>query len=593
LVFVSGLFAGVTVGLVRGWKYISKGLLLFTVDTLQLSVNESIFIALLFLLLYLLMFLAFRRLIKNVKWASFIASTLSCLPFILFWGYRINKENYVYLSTLFEWRSVILNLKIGLGFIVLWLLVSIGLFLWTRSRILKAKTVSMKPLGLLLGLIIILNVPTYLFKNPSTVKRDSPNVIILLVDCLRADHLSSYGYSRNTTPNIDRFSKDSVLFTQAISQATFTKMSIASLFTSLYPYQHGVYRGAGDSVNAQTGDVTTDVLGEEETTLAEVLSQNGFMTVGWVSVRHLVSYLGFAQGFIDYHEGGYRNKIKNINKEFTEWAKRIGRKHEFFAYIHYIDLHSPYKPKPPYDTLYLSDGGKDEGKSKRERRAYIQRALYDGQLTYIDSQIGVLLDELKKTGLYDNTLIVLTGDHGDAFGEHGFFTHSRAPYEELIRVPLIVKFPKSMYAGRVVKNQVRLIDVMPTILDFLKIKTDVKLSGFSLLNYLDNRGDVNHEVDFPKYAISEIYNQKEGMDAISIRTEQFKYIHFKNKGDELYDLRKDPAEKNNIIDQEPLVAEEFRKMLPPILAEKNQKRVKKVTLDKETVKELKALGYIQ
>lgn len=593
LTFILGLFCGVFIGLVRGWKYTPKGFFLLALNTINSSVNESLLIVFLFLLIYLFAFLAFHRVIKNTKWACLIASSLSCLPFFFFWGYEINKIYRIYWSNFLEREAIILNLNVGVGFILLWLLASVGFFFWTKSRILKMQTVNIGRLSSLVGIVLIFNVSMYLFYNFYTVKQDSPNVLIILVDCLRADHLSSYGYNRRTTPNIDDFSKDAVVFAQAISQSTFTKTSVASLFTSLYPYQNGVYRGAGESVDILTGTVTSDVLGEEETTLAEVLLQNGFLTVAWVPVGHLAPYMGFAQGFIDYDQRQGKGKIKSINMKFTEWAERIGKGHKFFAYIHYIDLHSPYRPKPPYNTLYLSDDGKDEEKSKKERRAYEQKALYDGQMTYIDSEIGLLLDKLKKAGLYDNTLIILTGDHGDAFGEHGFFTHSRAPYEEIIRVPLIIKFPNSLYSGRVIESQVRLIDVMPTILDFLKIKTDTKLSGFSLLNYLDNSNNTNARVDFPKYAITEIFNKIHGIDALSIRTEEFKYIHFKNEEDEFYDLKADPQEKNNIIKLQPKVAEEFHQMLLPILAEKDQKRVKKVTLDKETVKELKALGYIQ
>jgi arylsulfatase A-like enzyme len=272
-----------------------------------------------------------------------------------------------------------------------------------------------------------------------------------------------------------------------------------------------------------------------------------------------------------------------------KWIKRVGKKHKFFAYIHYLDLHSPYEPKPPYDTLYLNKTDKED-----LGRFDYPRALYDGQLTYIDTEIGTLLDDLKKEGLYDNTLVIITSDHGDEFGQHGAIGHSKVPYDEVIRVPLIIKFPESLYAGTVVENQVRLIDIKPTILDYLKIEPHTELSGFSLMNYLDSNEDRNHhQIDFPRYAISEIYNMVQDLDVLAIRTEEFKYIHFKNKDDELYDLKADPEEQNNLIKKHPEVAEKFNQMLPPILAEKNQKRVKQVSLDKKTIEELKALGYIQ
>jgi Arylsulfatase A and related enzymes len=176
---------------------------------------EKIIIAFLFLFLFLLVFLALHRVIKNTKWTCFVATAVSCLPFILLWEHRTN---------FLEWKSV-----------------------------------------------------------------NSPNVIILLVDCLRADHLRSYGYSRKTSPNIDRFAKDSVMFTQAISQSTFTKTSVASLFTSLYPYQHGVYEGNLSDTKAH---ITSDVLSEEKTTLSETLSQNGFLTMAWIKNEQMRSFSG-------------------------------------------------------------------------------------------------------------------------------------------------------------------------------------------------------------------------------------------------------------------------------------------------------------
>lgn len=590
LTLALGILFGVVSGLMRGWKYIPEGLFLITLDTLNISVNESIYLSFLFLVFYLLVFLSLRRLIENIKLTCFVVGAISCLPFFLFWGYKINQSNWINWFNFFGWQAIILNVKIALGFTLLWILASLGLFFWTKTRILNSQFNNIRLPSSLLLTVLVFNISIYLFNNLHASKQNSPNVIVILIDTLRADHLSLYGYSRNTTPNIDEFSKNAVVFTQAISQATFTKTSIASLFTSLNAYQHGVYRGAGD-LKDTGGSIATDVLDENETTLAEVLLQNKFLTTAWLQQGQLASYMGFAQGFINYNER--QNDIKNINGKFIKWLKRSGKKRKFFAYIHYLDLHDPYRPQPPYDTLYFDNTRAEKIKSRDKFRAYKQRAFYDGQLTYIDSEIGLLFEQLKKTDFYEDTLIILTADHGEAFGEHGFFKHSYEPYDELIRVPLIIKFPKSLYAGEVVKSQVRLIDVMPTILDFLKIKTDSELEGSSLLSHLNNGSDRNHKMDFPDHAVSEIFNERYGVNALSIRTEKFKYIHFHNRKDELYDLEKDPEERDNVIGLNPEVAEKFQQMLQPVLSEKKQKVVKKVNLSEETVNELKALGYIE
>jgi arylsulfatase A-like enzyme len=392
------------------------------------------------------------------------------------------------------------------------------------------------------------------------------------------------------------------MFTQAISQATFTKTSISSLFTSLYPYQHGIYEG---NTRDTEHNMTSDVLGEEETTLAEALLQNGFLTGAWVHNPHLRSFMGFSQGFVEYHdqEGG----IEDINKKFIKWFNGIGKRHKFFVYIHYLDMHDPYRPKPPYDTMYgvYSDfySGIDfnnwdtyqaevrENKRKLEKKDVDQiLAYYDGQLTYVDSQIGRLLEEFKRAGIYDNTLIILTADHGDGFMEHGFIGHSYKPYDELLRVPLIIKFPNSRYKGEVVKSQVRLIDIMPTILGSLGIKTDSKLSGFSLLNYLDDNRNKDKKIDFPQYAISEHNTRR--ISFVSIRTERYKYIDYPDKKDELYDLSADPKEQSNLIDKRRDAAEKFHKTALDVAFERKQKDTGKAVLDKKTVEELKALGYI-
>jgi arylsulfatase A-like enzyme len=476
---------------------------------------------------------------------------------------------------------------------LLWLLVSLGLFFWTRWRILKKATVNIKVLGALLGIFLVLNISMFLFHKLYIV--DSPNVIIILIDALRADRLSCYGNSRKTSPNIDEFAKDSALFTEAISQSTFTKTSIASLFTALYPHEHGVYEG---NTKDSQGNITSDVFSEKETTLAEVLLQDEFITTAWVNNPHLRSYMGFAQGFVDYDE-----PARDIKRKFISWISGIEKRHKFFAYIHDLDLHDPYRPKPPYDTMYgvYSDvySGVDfenwdnfreevrQGKRRLGKKDVDQLlAYYDGQLTYVDSKIGLILDELKKRGLYDKTLIVLTGDHGDGFVEHGFISHSNIPYDELIRVPLIIKFPKSLHAGKVVNSQVRLIDVMPTIFDFLRIKVESKLSGFSLLNYLDENRNKKKK-RFPKYAISEYY------DISSIRTERYKYIDYPDKKDEIFDLIADPKEQNNIIEEMPDMAEEFHKMALGVANKRKKTDAGKAVLDKKTVEELKALGYIQ
>ncbi len=600
LTLILGILCGVVLGFMRGWKYISNNLWPPFFDILNLSINQSVLAILLFLFLYLTLFLIFRRVLGgHTKRISFIVGAISCLPFFLIFGYKINQANKIYWSNLLKQESLIFNLKVGIAFLILWLLISIVLYFWTRSRILNKSTFNIRGVALFLGIFLVVNISMSLYQKSRPM--DSTNVIILLVDALGADHLSSYGYERKTTPNIDSFVQDSVMFTQAISQSTFTKTSIASLFTSRYPYQHGVYKGGKWNTKEI---VTSDILSDHEITLAEILLQNGFLTAAWIEQLQLASYLHFAQGFVEYNQ--QQGNIERINKKFLNWIDKTGKKHKFFAYIHYIDLHDPYRPQPPYDTMhgvynqevYSGVDMKNWGEYRKviEEKGNKQdieqlRAYYDGQLTYIDKQIGILLEKLKQSGLYDNSLIILTADHGDAFMEHGFIAHNTTPYEELIRVPLIIKFPDSFYAGKVVKRQVSLIDVMPTILDFLNVKIDDQLEGFSLMHYLPDDGNENQKTNFPKYAYSEV-GDVGGYHIISIRTERHKYIRFQNGDEEFYDLVLDPVEKNNIIVSKRDEASELRKIALYAVSEREKLETGKVTLDKKTIEELKALGYL-
>ena len=526
-------------------------------------------------------------------------------PFIIYWGYKLN---HIFLPGFLTLKSIIWNSILCIGFLFVWIIISNVIKSWTKIRLggnfeknilfLSKK----RSLFLLITIIFIFNISSFFFTKSKDIS--DKQIIILLIDALRADHLGCYGYDRNTSPVIDQFANDAVVFKQAITQSTFTKTSIASVFTSKNPYNHKVYLGNSKDTENK---ITSDVLSKEENTLAEILLKNGFITNAWIHNLHLSSFMGFSQGFVGYHE--QLGSIENINNKYLDWMSKIGKNYRFFSYIHYIDLHDPYKPKPPYDKMYgsysdfysnidcanwgvyLEDIRK--GKITLSKKQVDQlKAYYDGLISYIDKQIGYLLKELKEKGVYDNSLIILIADHGDGFMEHKFISHSYKPYDELLRVPLIVKFPRLKWRGNVINKQVRLIDVMPMILDYMNIEFNENMDGFSLLNYLRN-GSCNKKIDFPQYAITEIFEEN-SYPISSIRTENYKYIHYQRKEDEFYNLKKDPLEKNNIININSKLVEKFHKMQMDIVAQRSQRNaVKKVVLDKETVEELKTLGYIK
>ena len=218
------------------------------------------------------------------------------------------------------------------------------------------------------------------------------------------------------------------------------------------------------------------------------------------------------------------------------------------------------------------------------------RALYDEQLSHVDAAVGEVLDRLRREGRYDDTLVVLTSDHGDAFLEHGFLAHSTTPYEELVRVPLIVKLPGGRHAGARVSEPVRLVDVLPTILDLLGRQVPRGVDGCSLVPLLDGREPMPAGCDT---AVVEIAEDPERYPTVAIRTARWKYVHREGGPDELYDLEADPGERRNLLEEAvpPSVAEDLRRRALAVVASRPEAGGR-VELDAATVEELKGLGYL-
>ena len=459
---------------------------------------------------------------------------------------------------------------------------------------------------------------------------DRPNVIVLLIDALRADHLGCYGYGRPTSPAIDALARDGVLFRQTVPASTFTKSSIASLFTGRYPYQHGVYWG---SSRENPDKVTSDLLSPRETTLAEVFRGAGYLTTAWVQNSHLRGFMGFGQGFVDYHD--QQGDADRINRRFGGWLAGPGRRYPFFSYVHYIDLHDPYRPPPPYDTMFGRYADVYAGVDFAEWGAFLAAvrrgdrklspaevaqlaAYYDGEIRSMDDHVGRILGRLKALALYDRSLIVLTADHGDGFYEHGFISHSTTPYEELVHVPLILKLPGGRFAGRVVEPQVRLVDLFPTLLELAGIRKPARvdddgapggsggeggaggelapahhLAGCSLVPLIQ-AGDA--PVERPArcaMAVIEIAEEGEA-PGVAVRTERWKYIHHEKHEDELYDLALDPGEHHNLLLTGPPgdQAAELRRLALAVVAGRSEQGAEKIELDEKVIRELKALGYL-
>ena len=312
-----------------------------------------------------------------------------------------------------------------------------------------------------------------------------PNVLWICVDVLRADRLGAYGYPRPTSPRLDQLAQDGARFERAYAQTSWTKPSVPSYLTSSYPVEHRVLEG---STKDQAGRIVSDVLGEEWSTAAELFRDAGWHTGAFVTNAQLRSFLGFDQGFDVYAEE--LGSAREINAELLEWIDDIDE--PFFAYLHYIDVHWPYRPEPehlahfpaPPTELDLVGPGApsllDRINAGRvavddDDRAALSAA-YDGTVRQVDEAIAAVLEELARRGLADDTIVVVSSDHGEELFEHGTAGHGRSLRDTLVHVPLVLAGP-GIAPGRVVRTPVESIDILPTLLGLASLAVPERLRG--------------------------------------------------------------------------------------------------------------------
>jgi arylsulfatase A-like enzyme len=380
-----------------------------------------------------------------------------------------------------------------------------------------------------------------------TVPGDQASLVVLyLVDALRADHTGPYGYARDTTPHLDAFARKSVVFEAAIAQASWTKPSVASILTGLLPGRHRAVQ-------------LRDPLDPGLVTLAQMLGGRRFAT-GAVIANSVIygREASFDRGwdlFAGLHdEDDRRSKLVNASvvvDAALEWLdSRRGL--PVFLYVHTMDPHVPYAPPPPFDRKYApppapghpAAAPRTDYKEPLDRERMI--AQYDGDVAYGDQEFGRFVRELAQRGLFDRALIVFTSDHGEEFLDHGNWLHGKSVYDELIRVPLIVKFPGQRGAGRRIEQQVQTVDILPTILESqgLPVPSPPAIAGRPLQSLL--RGALP-----PAPAVSEISHR--GFVAHGVRTEKDKYVRrFSPEDDEQYfDLVRDPKERTSVLASAP------------------------------------------
>jgi arylsulfatase A-like enzyme/Tfp pilus assembly protein PilF len=456
----------------------------------------------------------------------------------------------------------------------------------------------------------------------ATARPGMPNVLLVVIDTLRADHVGAYGYEYPTTPNMDRLADRSVVFETAISQAPWTAPAIASLFTGLYPSVHGLDGGIhwGEGATSAGGTLPFAVqktLPPGHQTLAEVFRAAGYTTAGFVSNLYVNAIFGFGQGFDhfdDTHEdylldaGETKRRADVTNGHVFEWLQS-GIEEPFFLVVHYNDPHWPYEPPPPYGQSFFEDyAGTLTPTTTREivvthrdvpppissqDLAYII-GLYDGEIQYMDAHLGRLLEALEELPSRRELVTVLTADHGEEFLDHGAFNHGYTLYEEQTSVPLLFSAPSRIQPHRV-PQQVRLIDVAPTLAEMAGIDIkDEHFQGQSLVPLMT--GTDLQALD----AFSEATNVG-GQSAIR-STGSLKLIHsLMNPEWLLFDLETDPGENRDLSVRQTAKVEQLFARLEVWRGVNDALRreldfsgtgLDRVVLDEKTQKGLEALGYI-
>jgi len=330
------------------------------------------------------------------------------------------------------------------------------------------------------------------FFSPRTVERPAaikaalpkdPDIFIFLLDGCQAKHLGTYGYSRPTSPNIDRLAQDGVVFENAYANASFTRSSVATLFTGLYPETHKVR-------------IMKQKLPRELLTLPEYLKGKRYRTSLFTSSANVSRTMGFARGVDDYMTfiGEWRRgSERGIPPAFSSWLSRRGSL-PLFSYVHYMEPHLPISPPPPYLDMFAKPGSGASAQRVIESTPKLNRVKnplapeeintvidnYDAAIAFVDGEMGKLLQSLRERGRYENSLIIILADHGESLYENRQWGHGNLVYEETAHVPLVVKFPAAMNLKGRVRTVVELADIFPTILDLFGQK--IPLDGKSLLD---------------------------------------------------------------------------------------------------------------
>lgn len=611
----------------NSWIYHGQMARIHLLRTLQAHIILSIIII---LMIAVFLWLQQRRSKTSLDRLRLIANQIAFgISFLLFLIFFI-KAHLIWLrSHLFQIEGLLWTALIGASCIVI--------FFAIRSLAIRISQRSSSR-NFLAGIFLICSIVTiadaYIDRKANLPQRNSatkpPNILLIVVDTLRWDFISAYGFPHALTPNIDALAREGVLYENAISASPWTTPSHASLFTGQYPSRNGV-------------DGRNIFLDPASKTLADELSRMGFQTAGFINNVYIRRQTGLGRGFQQYEEFWGRNECSSImllieflrekfnpredtgametRNAVNDWLHHDwSKKHPFFLFVHLMEPHAPYGtpvstiqkflPRDVTTQQALRVNQDPEifisGKLKMSPQDFeILTALYQNDINYVDSVIGEIIQDFRKQNLLDNTLVIFTSDHGEHFGDHGLMSHELSLYDVLLHVPLIIRFPNRNHSGTRIKEIVETIDIFPSILHFVKSESKLDLQGFSLLpDFLDRK---NHPYVFSEYnnlraadkmkrrfpdlSDSPIWQKKV---LKSVHSADWKFIWATDGTRELYSIASDPYEKNNLAQSNPGQVKKMQEILGKWSTSfKPSSFYKNEEISREALEELRALGYVQ
>jgi arylsulfatase A-like enzyme len=425
-----------------------------------------------------------------------------------------------------------------------------------------------------------------------------PNIVLITIDTLRSDHLSCYGYDRATTPAIDRIAAMGTVFEQAYATSPWTTPSMASIVTGLSPRTHGVRHGVLTATSTRVSQ--QEALDPEFPTLATILQAAGYTTFGLTSNAHLAAELGFGRGFDAFATLPFKSAFR-LDVALAAWRERIRHSTPRFLWIHYFDPHAPYTSQEPWIGEYDGDRAQrgDWSRMVTSELAAIEEAgapagfaegiesLYDSEINFVDRSIGRLLDELAPL---DNTVVVITSDHGEEFLDHGGFGHKHSLHEELLRVPLIIKAPAAWRVERRVDTPVSNQRILSTVLAIAGVETPPLVEATSLLGLMTGSSSA-----LPEPIFADLDTGIASAD--SVRLGRWKLIIASRPAEsmQLFDLESDPKETNDLAAARPEVAADlsarldaWRRAHPLFEPERTSRSV-----SEPVMQQLRAMGYVE